>query len=128
MGTSKPLRVQGCYLGDKEVENVVSFLQNQAKPEYQEIPNLDIGDIKKEEMEDELFYQAAQLFIESGSASVSLLQRRLRIGYTRAARLMDFLEGKGVVGGYEGSKPREVLMTRGQFELKYGQCVDEVAH
>ncbi|MCO1600515.1 DNA translocase FtsK [Desulfosporosinus nitroreducens] len=128
MGTSKPLRVQGCYLGDKEVENVVSFLQNQAKPEYQEIPNLDIGDIKKEEMEDELFYQAAQLFIESGSASVSLLQRRLRIGYTRAARLMDFLEGKGVVGGYEGSKPREVLMTRGQFELKYGQCLDEVAH
>ncbi|MCB8817764.1 DNA translocase FtsK [Desulfosporosinus shakirovi] len=128
MGTSKPLRVQGCYLGDKEVENVVSFLQNQAKPEYQEIPNLDIGDIKKEEMEDELFYQAAQLFIESGSASVSLLQRRLRIGYTRAARLMDFLEGKGVVGGYEGSKPREVLMTRGQFELKYGQWVDEVAH
>lgn len=128
MGSSKPLRVQGCYLGDKEVENVVSFLQNQAKPEYQEIPNLDIGDIKKEEMEDELFYQAAQLFIETGTASVSLLQRRLRIGYTRAARLMDFLEGKGVVGGYEGSKPREVLMTRGQFELKYGQWMDEIAH
>jgi len=128
MGMSKPLRVQGCYLGDKEVENVVSFLQNQAKPEYQEIPNLDIGDIKKEEMEDELFYQAAQLFIESGTASVSLLQRRLRIGYTRAARLMDFLEGKGVVGGYEGSKPREVLMTRGQFELKHGQWMDEIAH
>jgi len=128
MGSSKPLRVQGCYLGDKEVENVVSFLQNQAKPEYQEIPNLDIGDNKKEEMEDELFYQAAQLFIEGGTASVSLLQRRLRIGYTRAARLMDFLESKGVVGGYEGSKPREVLMTRGQFELKYGQWMDEVAH
>ncbi|KGK82882.1 cell division protein FtsK [Desulfosporosinus sp. HMP52] len=127
MGNSKPLRVQGCYLGDKEVENVVSFLQNQAKPEYQEIPNLDIGDVKKEEMEDELFYQAAQLFIESGAASVSLLQRRLRIGYTRAARLMDFLESKGVVGGYEGSKPREVLMTRGQFELKHGQWSDEIA-
>lgn len=128
MGSSKPLRVQGCYLGDKEVENVVSFLQNQAKPEYQDIPNLDISDVKKEEMEDELFYQAAQIFIEGGTASVSLLQRRLRIGYTRAARLMDFLESKGVVGGYEGSKPREVLMTRGQFELKYGQLVDEVVH
>lgn len=128
MGNSKPIRVQGCYLGDKEVENVVSFLQNQAKPEYQEIPNLDIDDVKKEEMEDELFYQAAQLFIEGGSASVSLLQRRLRIGYTRAARLMDFLEEKGVVGGYEGSKPREVLMTRGQFELKYGPWLDEIAH
>ena len=128
MGASKPLLVQGCYLGDKEVENVVSFLQNQAKPEYQEIPNLDIVNTNKEEMEDELFYQAAQLFIEGGTASVSLLQRRLRIGYTRAARLMDFLETKGVVGGYEGSKPREVLMTRGQFELKYGQWVDEIVH
>ena len=128
MGASKPLRVQGCYLGDKEVENVVNFLQNQAKPEYQEIPNMDVGTMKKEEMEDEHFYEAAKLFIESGTASVSLLQRRLRIGYTRAARLMDFLEEKGVVGGYEGSKPREVLMTRGQLELKFGQCDDEIAH
>ncbi|HWQ40753.1 MAG TPA: DNA translocase FtsK 4TM domain-containing protein [Desulfosporosinus sp.] len=128
MGASKPLRVQGCYLGDKEVENVVSFLQNQAKPEYQEIPNMDLETIKKEEMEDEHFYDAAKLFIESGTASVSLLQRRLRIGYTRAARLMDFLEEKGVVGGYEGSKPREVLMSRGQLELKFGQCDDEITH
>jgi S-DNA-T family DNA segregation ATPase FtsK/SpoIIIE len=128
MGASKPLRVQGCYLGDKEVENVVTFLQNQAKPEYQEIPNMDMGNAKTEDPEDELFYQAAQLFIEGGTASVSLLQRRLRIGYTRAARLMDFLEEKGVVGGYEGSKPREVLMTRGQFELKFGQWRDELAH
>ncbi|MDR3540153.1 MAG: DNA translocase FtsK 4TM domain-containing protein [Desulfosporosinus sp.] len=128
MGASKPMRVQGCYLGDKEVENVVNFLQNQAKPEYQEIPNLDRGSVKKEEVEDEHFYEAAKLFIESGSASVSLLQRRLRIGYTRAARLMDFLEEKGVVGGYEGSKPREVLMTRGQLELKFGQNDDEIAH
>lgn len=126
MGASKPLRVQGCYLGDKEVENVVSFLQNQAKPEYQEIPNMDLGTTKKEEIEDEHFYEAAKLFIESNTASVSLLQRRLRIGYTRAARLMDFLEEKGVVGGYEGSKPREVLMTRGQLELKFGQCDDEI--
>lgn len=128
MGASKPLRVQGCYLGDKEVENVVTFLQNQAKPEYQEIPNMELGNTKTEALEDELFYQAAQLFIEGGTASVSLLQRRLRIGYTRAARLMDFLEDKGVVGGYEGSKPREVLMTRGQFELKFGQWRDELTH
>jgi S-DNA-T family DNA segregation ATPase FtsK/SpoIIIE len=128
MGASKPLRVQGCYLGDKEVENVVTFLQNQAKPEYQEIPNIEVGNMQNEEMEDEHFYQAAQLFIDSGTASVSLLQRRLRIGYTRAARLMDFLEEKGVVGGYEGSKPREVLMTRGQLELKFGQSNDEISH
>lgn len=124
MGASKPVRVQGCFLADKEVENVVKFLQEQAKPEYQEIPNIEVGANKVEEAEDELFYQAAQLFIESGNASVSLLQRRLRVGYTRAARLMDMLEDKGVVGGYEGSKPREVLLTRGQFEQKFGPWPD----
>lgn len=121
MGASKPIRVQGCFLGDKEVENVVRFLQNQARPEYQEIPNIELGTSKvSEDSGDELFHQAALLFIESGNASVSLLQRRLRIGYTRAARLMDLLEEKGVVGGYEGSKPREVLLTKGQFEQKFG--------
>jgi DNA segregation ATPase FtsK/SpoIIIE, S-DNA-T family len=121
MGASKPVRVQGCFLGDKEVENVVRFLQNQAKPEYQEIPNIELGSSKTmEDSGDELFHQASLLFIESGNASVSLLQRRLRIGYTRAARLMDLLEEKGVVGGYEGSKPREVLLTKGQFDQKYG--------
>jgi S-DNA-T family DNA segregation ATPase FtsK/SpoIIIE len=121
MGSSKPIRVQGCFLADKEVENVVRFLQNQAQPEYQEIPNIELGTNKEtEDSGDELFRQAALLFIESGNASVSLLQRRLRIGYTRAARLMDLLEEKGVVGGYEGSKPREVLITRGQFEQKFG--------
>jgi S-DNA-T family DNA segregation ATPase FtsK/SpoIIIE len=120
MGAAKPLRVQGCYLTDKEMENVIKFLQNQAKPEYQELPNLEFTANKSEEELDDLFYQAAQLFIENANASVSLLQRRLRIGYTRAARLMDLLEEKGVVGGYEGSKPRVVLLTRGQFELKYG--------
>ncbi|MHB1404878.1 MAG: FtsK/SpoIIIE family DNA translocase [Desulfitobacteriaceae bacterium] len=128
MGASKPVRVQGCFLADKEVENVVKFLQEQAKPEYQDIPNIEVGSNKLEEAEDELFYQAAQLFIESGNASVSLLQRRLRIGYTRAARLMDMLEDKGVVGGYEGSKPREVLLTRGQFELKFGPWPDANAN
>ncbi len=120
MGAAKPLRVQGCYLTDKEMENVIKFLQNQAKPEYQELPNLEFTANKSEEELDDLFYQAAQLFIENANASVSLLQRRLRIGYTRSARLMDLLEEKGVVGGYEVSKPRAVLLTRGQFELKYG--------
>lgn len=127
MGASKPVRVQGCFLADKEVENVVRFLQNQAKPEYQEIPNIELGTSKPaEETGDELFHQAALLFIESGNASVSLLQRRLRIGYTRAARLMDLLEEKGVVGGYEGSKPREVLLTKGQFEQKFGLGEEEI--
>lgn len=128
MGASKPLRVQGCFLADKEVENVGKFLTNQAQPEYQEIPQVDVIAKKTEEAGDELFHQAAQLFIESGNASVSLLQRRLRIGYTRAARLMDLLEDKGIVGGYEGSKPREVLLTRGQFEQKFGSVPEAKAN
>ena len=120
MGASKPMRVQGCFLGDKEVDNVVKFLQKQAKPEYQEIPDITSNVASNEEELDDLFYAAAQLFIESNTASVSMLQRRMRIGYTRAARLMDLLEEKGVVGPYEGSKPREVLLTPGQFETKFG--------
>lgn len=120
MGASKALRVQGCYLADKEVENIVGFLQQQAKPEYQEIPQMELGTVQTEQIVDELFYQAGLLFIETGNASVSLLQRRFRIGYTRAARLMDNFEEKGVVGGYEGSKPRDVLMSAGQFEQKFG--------
>jgi S-DNA-T family DNA segregation ATPase FtsK/SpoIIIE len=68
------------------------------------------------EIVDELYPQAIQLVIEAQTASVSLLQRRLRIGYTRAARLIDVMESKGVVGPYEGSKPREVLVTKEQFQ------------
>jgi S-DNA-T family DNA segregation ATPase FtsK/SpoIIIE len=69
-----------------------------------------------DEEEDELFEQAAQIVLEAGQASVSLLQRRMRIGYTRAARLIDYMEAKGIVGPYEGSKPREVLTTLEQFQ------------
>lgn len=65
---------------------------------------------------DELFDQAAQIVLEAKQASVSLLQRRLRIGYTRAARLIDYMEASGIIGPYEGSKPREVLMTFEQFQ------------
>jgi S-DNA-T family DNA segregation ATPase FtsK/SpoIIIE len=104
------------------MENVIKYLQELAKPEYQELPDLELSSSPQHEEEmDELFFQAAHLCIENTNASVSLLQRRLRIGYTRAARLMDLLEEKGVVGGYEGSKPREVLLSRGQFDLKYGR-------
>ncbi|MDR3270645.1 MAG: DNA translocase FtsK [Peptococcaceae bacterium] len=125
MGASKALRVQGCYLADTEVENVIAFLKNQAEPEYTEMTLSERVEEKPEEELDEHFYQAGALFIESGNASVSLLQRRFRIGYTRAGRLMDQLEGKGVVGGYEGSKPREVCMSISQFEQKFGNLVDK---
>ncbi len=122
MGASKPVRVQGCFVSDKEVECVVKFLQAQGKPEYQEVQfNAETSSSQVQEEGDELFHEAAKLFIENGMASVSLLQRRLRVGYTRAARLVDLLEEKGVVGPYEGSKPREVLLSFSQFEQKFGK-------
>jgi DNA segregation ATPase FtsK/SpoIIIE, S-DNA-T family len=120
MGMSKPLRVQGCFLSDNEVERVVKHWKGQAKPEYMSIHFEEYAKNSEEEMaDDELFTEAARLFITSGMASVSLLQRRLRVGYTRAARLMDLLEQKGIVGGFEGSKPRQVLMSISEFEEQF---------
>lgn len=124
IGVSKPIRVQGCFLVDKEVKNIVDYLIDQAKPEYHEIPEMSQQVPSSDEQGDELFHKAANVFFENNTASVSLLQRRLRIGYTRAARIMDLLEDKGVVGKYEGSKPREILLTRGQFEQKFGKAED----
>ncbi|UWG98639.1 DNA translocase FtsK [Dehalobacter sp. DCM] len=120
MGISKPVRVQGCFLSDKEVRNIVDYLLEQAKPEYFEIPEMALASTGAEEPEDELFYKAAAVFMETNTASVSLLQRKLKIGYSRAARIVDMLEEKGVVGPSEGSKPREVLLSKGQFEQKFG--------
>ncbi|MGI5902494.1 MAG: DNA translocase FtsK [Desulfitobacteriia bacterium] len=121
IGFSKPLRVQGCFLGDKEIRNIVNYLVKQAKPEYHEIPEVPLQSSTDSEPEDELFYKAANVFFENNTASVSLLQRKLRIGYARAARLMDIMEDKGIVGQYEGSKPRELLISKGQFEQLYGK-------
>jgi S-DNA-T family DNA segregation ATPase FtsK/SpoIIIE len=110
VGASKPIRLQGVYVSDKEVEDIVVFLKAQAKPEYLTgIGETEINLAPKKEEEDELLPEALRLTIESGQASISMLQRRLHIGYTRAARLMDIMEQKGLVGGYEGSKPRTVL-------------------
>ncbi|RAL26366.1 FtsK/SpoIIIE family DNA translocase [Thermoflavimicrobium daqui] len=109
-GASKPIRVQGSYVSDEEVESVVKFVKEQQKPVYDEkmIPSTETG--TKQEVTDELYPQAVQVVVEAKMASVSLLQRRLRIGYTRAARLIDMMEANGIVGPYEGSKPREVLI------------------
>ncbi len=104
------LRVPGAFLSDDEVERVVEYVIGQQKAQYQEdmIPQ-DVPDTKQE-VEDELYDEAVQLVVEMQTASVSMLQRRFRVGYTRAARLIDAMEMNGVVGPYEGSKPREVLI------------------
>jgi S-DNA-T family DNA segregation ATPase FtsK/SpoIIIE len=120
VGAPKPIRVQGAYLSDREVEALVGFWKKQAEPIYDQTV---IGELQKMNQEDnhddELLPRAVELFIESGHASISLLQRRLHIGYARAARLVDIMERRGIVGGFEGSKPRAVLMTLEQFETSF---------
>ncbi|MFC4077895.1 FtsK/SpoIIIE family DNA translocase [Salinithrix halophila] len=117
VGASKPVRVQGSFLSDKEVEAVVQFVKEQQKAHYNEEMIPEEADVQgPRDIEDGLFPEAVQLVVEAKTASVSLLQRRLRIGYTRAARLIDFMEQRGIVGPYEGSKPREVLMGPEQWK------------
>ncbi|WP_106497569.1 FtsK/SpoIIIE family DNA translocase [Lentibacillus sp. Marseille-P4043] len=116
VGASKPTRVQGAFLSDEEVERIVDHCIDQQKASYQEemIPE-DTAEVKSE-VDDELFDDAVQLITEMQSASVSMLQRRFRIGYTRAARLIDAMEDRGIVGPYEGSKPRTVLISQASEE------------
>ncbi|MBW7473236.1 DNA translocase FtsK [Paenibacillus oenotherae] len=118
VGMSKPIRVQGAFLSDGEVEAVVSFSREQGEAEYKEdlVPEIDDSAQEVDEMQDELFDQAVRIVLEAKQASVSLLQRRMRIGYTRAARLIDQMEAKHIIGPYEGSKPREVLLTLDQYD------------
>lgn len=112
VGASKPVRVQGAFLSDDEVENVVNFVIAQQKAQYQEEMLTKDEDVVTGEVADELYESAVDLVIEMNTASVSMLQRRFRIGYTRAARLIDEMEARGIVGPYEGSKPREVLVAK----------------
>lgn len=111
-GLPKPMRLQGAFISDQEVEALVSYWLQQGEPQYDEelveAMEKPTG-IDEEQEEDELFGEALQLVVEAGSASVSLLQRRLRVGYARAGRIVDQLEAKGLIGPSEGSKPRRVL-------------------
>lgn len=109
VGASKPVRVQGAFLSDAEVESIVEFVISQQKAQYQEDMIPQASD-SMQQSEDDLYEEAVQLVVDMQTASVSMLQRRFRIGYTRAARLIDVMEANGIVGPYEGSKPREVLI------------------
>lgn len=112
-GQSKPVRVQGAFLSDSEVEKVVDFAIEQQKAQYQEdmIPT-EVDETAIDEETDEIYDEAVQLVTEMQTASVSMLQRRFRVGYSRAARIIDQMEQRGVVGPYEGSKPRTVLVQK----------------
>lgn len=124
VGMSKPIRVQGVYVSDKEVDEIVNFLKSQGAPEFlQGAEVLESAEEKAKEdfADDELLPEAVRLLLETGHASISLLQRRLHIGYTRAARLIDIMESRGIVGGYEGSKPRNILINWDDYKKMFGE-------
>ncbi|NLM45892.1 MAG: DNA translocase FtsK [Firmicutes bacterium] len=111
LGLSKPFRIQGAFINERQLEQLLEFIRSQGEPEYAEQLLPEENEEEDFYEEDELFPQAVMLFAEAGTASISLLQRRLRIGYTRAARLVDDMERRGFVGKFEGSKAREILIT-----------------
>ncbi|TYQ15804.1 UNVERIFIED_CONTAM: DNA translocase FtsK [Acetivibrio alkalicellulosi] len=121
VGEPKPIRVKGAFVSDKEVERVVEYIKSQGDAEYNEdiieeinsekgIKEQDLGD------NDELLPKAIELVVEAGQASVSLIQRKFKVGYARAARIVDQMEERGIVGPFEGSKPRQVLITKHQLQ------------
>ncbi|MGV8152865.1 MAG: DNA translocase FtsK 4TM domain-containing protein [Alkaliphilus sp.] len=114
-GATKPVRIQGAYVSEKEIDTVLSFIKNQvSNPAYESeiIDRIEQKDSPNKEITDDMFYVALDLVVDHQQASISMLQRKLRIGYNRAARIIDDLEEKGIVGPHEGSKPRRVLLTK----------------
>lgn len=108
--TSNLIRIHGAYVTEKEIENVVNFWKAQGKPEYIELPSeLEEEETKEYDYEDEKFEEAVRIVRESRQASISYLQRRMRIGYNRAARLIERMEKEGIVTPSDGGKPREVI-------------------
>ena len=124
-GAMKPQRVQGAFISDGEVERIVEFLKNNGGPTYSEDVLEKIEKANSTDMEmdkdndddtDELLMDAIEMCIDNGQASASALQRRFKIGYTRAGRIIDQMEERGIISGYEGSKPRKVLITKERWE------------
>jgi S-DNA-T family DNA segregation ATPase FtsK/SpoIIIE len=124
VGESKPLRVQGAFVSEKEIEKLVNYIKEQVPPSYNDeiLKNMEQME-EQENVEygnetDELLPTAIEMVVESGQASIMMLQRRLKVGYSRAARLIDQMEERGVIGGHEGSKPRKVLMSKEEFNQR----------
>ncbi|WP_081954675.1 DNA translocase FtsK [Neobacillus niacini] len=115
-GSSKPVRLQGTFVSDEEIDLVVGHVRDQREPDYLFEQEELLKKAQVTEEEDELFYEACEFIIEQGLASTSSLQRRFKIGYNRAARLMDMLESNGFITSANGSKPREVLITLEDLE------------
>jgi S-DNA-T family DNA segregation ATPase FtsK/SpoIIIE len=116
-GLTKPRRIQGCFVSDKEINDLVDFLKELSPPDYDDTilqfksSKGSSGAFGDGSAEDDLYDDALKVVMQAGKASASLLQRRLRIGYARAARLLDILEENGAIGPADGAKPRDVLVS-----------------
>ena len=127
-GAGKPVRAQGAYVSDEEVEEITDFFIKHSIAQTQDVKTIDeiISTAKPQtvqgggKQEDELLPEAVSICIETGVASISLIQRKLRVGYARAARLVDIMEEKKYVSGFEGSKARKVLITKAEYEQEFG--------
>ncbi|MEH7343350.1 DNA translocase FtsK, partial [Bacillus sp. JJ1532] len=115
-GSSKPIRLQGTYVSDQEIDDVVAHVRRERDPEYLFEQEELLKKAQITEEEDELFYEACEFVIDQGAASTSSLQRRFKVGYNRAARLIDMMEKQGFISETRGSKPREVLITAEELE------------
>jgi S-DNA-T family DNA segregation ATPase FtsK/SpoIIIE len=138
IGSGKPLRVQGCFVSDAEVEAVATYVKDNYNTSYDKsiMDDIDkratqagsgksatVSDPEPNDAEldgDEMLPAAVDVILETGQASVSMLQRRLKLGYARAARIVDEMEEKGIVGPFQGSKPRAILITKEQWESMRG--------
>ena len=136
IGSNKPIRVQGCYITPEEIERVVDYVKSTGEVQYSDEVMQKIEesvqekerkgasgapDMPEEDDSDELLPAAVEVILETGQASVSMLQRRLKLGYSRAARLVDQMEERGYVGPFEGSKPRQLLITKAKWqEMRMG--------
>ena len=138
-GAPKPVRIQGAFISDKEVENIVKFLKKDGETQYDEdiIESIEkSGEPEKAAVEDEeeddtdpLLDEAIDLVVETGQASTSFIQRRFKVGYARAGRIIDQMEQRGIISGYQGSKPREVLMSKERWqELKMAPADSQVSN
>ena len=119
IGAPKPRRVQGAFISDADVEKLVNYIKKQGQPEYNETvvqPVAEAEEAQQPRWEDELLPDAIRMVMDTEQASVSMLQRRFRVGYTRAGRLIDTMENMGIVGPSLGSKARDILLTKDEVE------------
>lgn len=137
LGVNKPIRVQGCFITPEEIERVVAFVKANGEAQYSDevLDTMEEASREKEKKnrgespapasdEEDLILAATEIFLDTGQASVSMLQRKLKLGYSKAARIVDEMEERGYVGPFEGSKPRQLLITRERFNILLEQATN----